>query len=124
MIINKGSSMRYQNPNLHEDITYLVLQVSIEAMRTKLLCKIMSFLRNLLCNRTSRQTKLLIMINKEDSTKVVQFMAPESGVVASGVLVLGPDYSDYVVNMHYFFSRSFLYYLTSFGRTIGKNGDF
>lgn len=64
------------------------------------------------------------MINKEDSTKVVKFLAPESGVVASGVLVLGPDYSDYVVNMHYFFSRSFLYYLTSFRRTIGKNGDF
>lgn len=116
--------MRNQNPNLHEDITYLVLQVSIEAMRTKLFCKIMSFLRNLLCNWTSRQTKLSIMINKEASTKVVKFMAPESGVVASGVLVLGPDYSDYVVNMHYFVSRSSLYYLTSFGRTIDKNGDF
>lgn len=64
------------------------------------------------------------MINKEASTKVVKFMAPESVVVAPGVLVLGPDYSDYVVNMHYFCSRSFLYYLTSFGRTIGKNGDF
>lgn len=69
-------------------------------MLTKLFCKIMSFLRNLLCNWTSRQTKLLIMINKEASTKVVKFMAPESVVVAPGVLVLGPDYSDYVVNMH------------------------
>lgn len=41
----------------------------------------------ILCNWTSRQTKLLIMINKVASTKVVKCMAPESGVVASGVLV-------------------------------------
>lgn len=51
-------------------------------------------------------------------------MAPGSGVVASGVLVLGPDYSGYVINMHYFFSRSFLYYLASFKGIIGNNGDF
>lgn len=67
-------------------------------MLTKLFCKIMSFLR---------KTKLLIMINKEASTKVVKFMAPESVVVAPGVLVLGPDCSDYVVNMHYFLQQVF-----------------
>lgn len=63
------------------------------------------------------------MINKKASNKIVKIMALGSGVVASGVLVLGAGYSGYVVNMHYFFSRSFLYYLASFGQTIGKNGD-
>lgn len=76
-------------------------------MLTKLFCKIGAFFRNLLSNWASRQTKLMVMINKEASTKVVKFLAPGSGIVASGVLVLGPNYSGYVVNMHYFFQQVF-----------------
>lgn len=42
------------------------------------------------------------MINKEVFIKVVKFMVLELVVVVLGVLVLGLDYSDYVVNMYYF----------------------
>lgn len=87
---------------------------------TKLFCKIVAFLKKNLCNWTSRQTKLMIMINKDASTKVMKFMAPR--VRSCGVR--GPDCSGNIVNMHYFFSRPFLYYLASFGRTIDKKGDF
>lgn len=57
-------------------------------------------------------------MNKAASTEIMKLLVP-----GSGALVLGPDYSGYIVNMHSFFSRSFLYYLASFGQTIGKKGE-
>ena len=44
-----------------------------------------------------RQTKYIVLINKEGSTKIVTFMTP-----GAGVLVLGCGHFDQIVKMHNF----------------------
>ena len=51
-----------------------------------------------------KQTKYVVMMNKEGSTKIVNFMTP--GV---GVLVLGRGHISHIVKMNYFFKNLFLY---------------
>ena len=48
-----------------------------------------------------RQTENKVMMTKEASTKIVNFMTP-----VARVLVLGRGH---IVNMHYFFSSSYLH---------------
>ena len=45
-----------------------------------------------------RQTKYIVMITKEESTKIVNFMTP-----GARVLVLGCVHTSHIVKMHYFF---------------------
>ena len=59
-----------------------------------------------------RQTKYVVMMNKEGSTKIVNFMTP--GV---GVLVLGRGHISHIVKMNYFFEISLLYSGESFRQT-------
>ena len=51
-----------------------------------------------------RQTKYIVMITKEGSTKIIAFMAP-----GAEVLVLGRGHISHTVKMHYFF-QNLLYY--------------
>ena len=55
------------------------------------------FLKNLLlnCQALIRQTKYVVMITKEGSTKIVNFMTP-----GAGVLVLGCGHISHIVTMH------------------------
>ena len=64
----------------------------------------MYFLKNLLLYSQAliRQTKYVVMMTKEESTKIVNFMTP-----GAGVLVLGHGYIIPIVKMHYFFKKSF-----------------
>ena len=66
--------------------------------------KLMYFFKNLLLysQALNRQTKYVVMMTKEGSTKIVNFMIP--GV---GVLVLGCGHS-HRVKMHYFFKNLLL----------------
>ena len=68
--------------------------------------KMYYFFKNLLLNSQAhiRQTNYVVMMTKEGSTKIVNFMTP--GV---GVLVLGYGYISHIVNMHYFFKNLLLY---------------
>ena len=45
-----------------------------------------------------RQTKYIVMMTKEGSTQIVNFMTPRAGV-----LVLGYGHISHIVKMHYFF---------------------
>ena len=47
-----------------------------------------------------RQTKCIVMMTKERSTKIVNFMTP-----VEGVLVLGRGHISHRVKMHYFFKN-------------------
>ena len=62
--------------------------------------KLMYFLKNLLLYSGAwfRQTKYIVTITKEGSTKIVNFMTP-----LAGVLVLGRGHISHIVKMHYFF---------------------
>ena len=51
-----------------------------------------------------RQAKYVVMMTKEGSTKIVNFMTP--GV---GVLVLWLGHMSHIVKMHYFFKNLLLY---------------
>ena len=51
-----------------------------------------------------RQTKYIVMMTKEGSTKIVNFMTP-----GAGVLVLGRGHINHIVKMHYFFKNLLLY---------------
>ena len=64
------------------------------------------FFKNLLFNSQAliRQTKYVVMMTKEGSTKIINFITP--GV---GVLVLGRGHISHRVKMHYFFKNLFLY---------------
>ena len=64
--------------------------------------KLLYFLENLLLYSQAliRQTKYVVMMTKEGSTKIVNFMTP--GV---GVLVLGCGHISHIVKMHYFFKN-------------------
>ena len=68
--------------------------------------KLMYFLENLLQYSQAyiRQTKYIIMMTKEGSTKIVTFMTPEAGV-----LVLGRGHISHIVKLHYFFKNLLLY---------------
>ena len=65
----------------------------------------MYFLKNLLLYSQAliRQTKYVVIMTKEGSTKIVNFMTP--GV---GVLVLGRGHISHIVKMHYFFKNLLL----------------
>ena len=52
-----------------------------------------------------RQTKYIIMMTKERSTKIVTFMTPRAGV-----FVLGCCHISHIVKMHYFFKNLLLYF--------------
>ena len=64
------------------------------------------FFKNLLLYSQAyiRQTKYIVLINKEGSTKIVTFMTP-----GAGVLVLGCGHISHIVKMHYFFKNLLLY---------------
>ena len=66
----------------------------------------MYFLKNLLLYSQSliRQTKYVVMMTMERSTKIVNFMTP-----GAGVLVLGHGHISHIVKMHYFFKNLLLY---------------
>ena len=51
-----------------------------------------------------RQTKYVVMMTKEGSTKIVNFMTP-----GTGVLVLGRGHISHIVKMHYFFKILLLF---------------
>ena len=65
----------------------------------------MYFLKNLLLYSQAliRQTKYVVMMIKEGSTKIVNFMTP-----GAGVLVLGRGHISHIVKMHYFFKNLLL----------------
>ena len=60
--------------------------------------KLMYFFKNLLLYPSAwfRQTKYIVMMTKEGSTKIVNFMTP-----GAGVLVLGHGHISHIVKMHY-----------------------
>ena len=63
------------------------------------------FKKNFIYSQTSiRQTKYLVMITNEGSTKIVNFMTPWEGV-----LVLGCGHINHTVKINYFFQNVFLY---------------
>ena len=64
------------------------------------------FFKNLLLNSQAliRQTKYVVMMTKEGSTKIVNFMTP-----GAGVLVLGRGHISHIEKMHYFFKNLLLY---------------
>ena len=64
----------------------------------------MYFLKNLLLYSGAwfRQTKCIVMMTKEGSTKIVNFMTP-----GAGVLVLGRGHIIHIVKMHNFFKIFF-----------------
>ena len=64
------------------------------------------FLKNflLLSLAWSIQTKCIVLMTKEKSTKIVNFMSPEAGV-----LVQERGHISHIVKMHYFFQNLFLY---------------
>ena len=66
----------------------------------------MYFLENvfLYCWACCRQTKCAVMMTKEGSTKIVNFMTP-----GAGVLMLGHGHISHIVKMHYFFLKSALF---------------
>ena len=66
--------------------------------------KLIYFLKNLLLyvEALIRQTKYVVMITKEGSTKIVIFMTP-----GAGVLVLERGHISHIVKMHYSFKIFF-----------------
>ena len=65
------------------------------------------FFKNLLLYSQAliRQTKYIVMMTKEGSTKIVNFMTP-----GAGVLVLGRGHISHIMKMHYFFKNLLLYF--------------
>ena len=65
------------------------------------------FFKNLLLNSQAliRQTKYVVMMTKEGSYKIVNFMTPRVGV-----LVLGRGHISHRVKMHCFFKNLLLYF--------------
>ena len=68
--------------------------------------KLMYFLKNLILYFQAflRQTKYIVMMTKEGSTKIVNFMTP-----GAGVLVLGRGHISHIVKMLYSFKNLLLY---------------
>ena len=65
--------------------------------------KLIYFFKNLLLYSRAwfRQTKYVVIMTKEGSTKIVNFMIP-----GAGVLVLGRGHISHLVKMHCFFKKS------------------
>ena len=73
-----------------------------------------NFLKHLLYSQALiRQTKYVVMMNKEWSTKIVNFMTP--GVE---VLVLGRGHISHIVKMHYFIKNLLIYSGASIRQTM------
>ena len=67
--------------------------------------KLMYFLKILFYSQALiRQTKYVVMMTNEGSTKIVNFMTP-----GAGVLLLGRGHVSHLVKMHYFFKNLLLY---------------
>ena len=68
--------------------------------------KMHHFFKNLLLKSKAqiRQTKYVLMMTKEGTTKIVNFMTP-----GPGVLVLGCGHKSHIVKLHYFFKNFLLY---------------
>ena len=66
----------------------------------------MYFLKNLLLYSGARfrKTKYIVMMTKERSTKIVNFMTPWAGVIA-----LGCGHISHIVKIHYFFKILLLF---------------
>ena len=59
------------------------------------------FKKNFLYSQAeNREIKYIVMMNKEGSTKIINFMTP-----GAGVLVLGHGHISHVVKMQYFFKK-------------------
>ena len=69
--------------------------------------KVYYFFKNLLLYSHAyiRQTKYIVIMTKEGSTKIVNFMTP-----GAGVLVLGRGHISHFMKMHYFFKNLLLYF--------------
>ena len=70
-------------------------------------CKIAVFLYKIFFSTQGawfRQTKCIVMMTKEGSTKTVKFMTP-----GAEVLVLGCGHISHIVKLHYFFKNLLLY---------------
>ena len=68
--------------------------------------KIVVFLKNLLLDSQAliSKTKYVVMMTKEVSKKIVNFMTP-----GAGVLVQGCGHISHIVKLHYFFKNLLLY---------------
>ena len=64
------------------------------------------FYKNLLLYSQAliRQTKYVVMMTKEESTKIINFIT-----YGAGVLVLGCGHISHIVKMHYLFFKKILY---------------
>ena len=63
--------------------------------------KLLYFFKNILYSKALiRQTKYVVMMTKEGSTKIINFMTP-----GAGDLVLGCGHIRHIVKMHYFFNK-------------------
>ena len=51
-----------------------------------------------------RQTKCVVMMTKEGSTRIINFMTP-----GAGVFMLGCGHISHIVKVHYFFKNLLLY---------------
>ena len=71
-----------------------------------LIVKMHCFFKNLLLYSHAyfRQTKYIVMMTKDGSTKIVTYMTP-----GAGVLVLGFGHISHIVKMHYFFKKNFFF---------------
>ena len=73
----------------------------------------LSFKNRLLYSQAQiRQTKYIVMLTKEGSTKIVSFMSP-----GSGVLVMGHGHISHIVTMHYSLKNLYLYSQAMFRKT-------
>ena len=85
----------------------------------------MYFFKNLLLysRELFQQTKYIVMVTKEGSIKIVNFMTPKAGV-----LVVGRGHLSHIVKMHYFSKNRLLYSLAQIRHTrcivmIAKEGS-
>ena len=76
--------------------------------------KLMYFFKNLLLysGALSIQTKCIVMMTEEGSTKIVNFITP-----GTWVLVLGRGHISHIVKMHFSFKNRLLYSKTTFRQT-------
>ena len=71
------------------------------------IAKLHYFFKNLLlyCQVLIRQIKYAVIMTKEGSTKIINFITP-----GAGVLVLGCGHISHIVRLHYFFTNLFISY--------------
>ena len=90
-------------------ITFMTLGAGVLALGCGHLSHIVKMhyvLKNLLLYSGAwfRKTKYIVMMTKERSTKIVNFMTPWAGVLA-----LGCGHISHIVKIHYFFKNLLLY---------------